>query len=83
MPDALADPLRFKFQFLNEQGQPQGLFRKKGSWDGQTLALDDLELPAAALVDVQVRDKRMFLAIPAPTDDDEFDEKPAGGGLQI
>ncbi|QDT17414.1 tetratricopeptide repeat protein [Alienimonas californiensis] len=62
------DPLRFKFRFLNEQGQPAGLFRKKGRWDGETLTLDDVTLPAAALMDVQARDKLLFLVVPVEND---------------
>ncbi|NNJ24215.1 tetratricopeptide repeat protein [Alienimonas chondri] len=89
MPPSPAEPLRFKFQFLNEQGQPTGIFRKKGSWDGETLTLDDLVLPAPALLDVQAREKLLFLAIPEATgpsgdeQDDEFDEPAADGGIQL
>ncbi|MFH5804446.1 hypothetical protein [Alienimonas sp. DA493] len=78
-PDA---PQRFKFHFLNDQGQPAGMFRKKGSWDGETLTLDDLTLPAAALLEVQVRDKLLFLAVPVGGNEGE-DEATEAAGPQV
>ena len=71
MPASPDAPLRFKFQFLNEQGQPTGFFKKKGAWDGETLTLDDLALPAPMLLDVQVRESRLFLVVPAPPEAEE------------
>ncbi len=81
MPSS-AEPLRFKFQYLDENGQPTGLFRKKGAWDGETLTLDDAELPAVALLDVQAREKRLFLAVPSPAEEPQEGEA-AEGDFQV
>lgn len=54
-------PLEFRFHWLNDQGQQQGFLRKKGSFDGETLALDDVEIPAAAIAHVESRDNRMAM----------------------
>jgi len=56
------EPLRFKFKWLDEQGRETGFLSKKGSFDGQTLALDDVQLPAACLSTVDSRGKRFVIA---------------------
>ncbi|REJ71482.1 MAG: hypothetical protein DWQ34_12555 [Planctomycetota bacterium] len=55
-------PLEFKFHWLNEKGQQTGLLRKKGRFDGTTLVLDDIEVPASVIVHVETRDNRMALS---------------------
>ena len=80
------DPLRFKFRFLDDNGQATGLFRKKGSWDGATLTLDGDTIPAEALLDVQVRDNLLFLAVPLPAGDgggDAGDGAGEGPGFRV
>ncbi|MEZ6067462.1 MAG: hypothetical protein R3B90_17535 [Planctomycetaceae bacterium] len=57
------EPMKFKFHFLNEQGQPQSVFRKQGTFDGETLKLDDLDVPAAVILQTVVRDNRIVLAV--------------------
>ncbi|HUG92541.1 MAG TPA: tetratricopeptide repeat protein [Planctomycetaceae bacterium] len=58
-----ADPsLQFKFQWLNADGQPQGVFRKKGRFDGEALVLDDVQVPAAVIANVQQREGRMIVS---------------------
>ena len=44
------ETLSFKFKWLDAEGNMQGFLSKKGSFDGETLTLDDVELPAALLV---------------------------------
>lgn len=56
------EPLRFKFKWLDEQGNEAGFLSKKGSFDGQTLVLDDIQLPAACLRTVDNRGKRFVIA---------------------
>lgn len=56
-------PLEFRFHWLNDQGQPQGFRRKKGRFDGELLVLDDVEIPAAAILHVEVRENRMAMAV--------------------
>lgn len=51
-----ANPLEFKFQWLNEEGRPTGWLRKKGRFDGETLTLDDAQIPSAVIVEVATRD---------------------------
>ena len=81
MPDrpTPADPYRFKFQFLAENGQTKGLFRKKGTFDGDALALGDETVPAAALLDVVLRDDLLIFAVPVGGEGEE----PAIGNLAI
>ena len=81
MPDRLSPdaPFRFKFQFVGENGRAKGLFRKRGTFDGETLVLKEDELPAAALLDVVVRDDVMLFAVPLPGEDGE----PAVGNVAI
>lgn len=55
-------PLEFRFHWLNNQGQQQGFLRKKGSFDGETLKLDDVEIPASVIVHVETRENRMALS---------------------
>ena len=49
------EPLHFKFHWLDEDGNEEGFRRKKGVFDGEILFLDDVEIPAAAMTDVQFR----------------------------
>jgi len=53
----------FKFKWIDEQGQAQGFYSRKGNFDGETLVLDDVTLPSAAVLDVDYRDKRMILSV--------------------
>ncbi len=36
------EPLRFKFKWLDDQGNEAGILSKKGSFDGKTLVLDEV-----------------------------------------
>lgn len=56
-------PLSFKFHWLNQNGQQAGLLRKKGRFDGETLELDDVEIPASVIMHVETRDSRMALSV--------------------
>jgi len=56
------DTLRFKFKWLDNQGNEAGILSKKGSFDGKTLVLDDVQLPAACLTTVESRSKRFVIA---------------------
>lgn len=56
-------PLGFKFRYLNEQGQETGFFRKNGSFNGEDLQLDDVEIPVAAIIHVEVRENRMAITV--------------------
>lgn len=57
------DEISFKFKFLDEKGQEQGLFSKKGRFDGQTLHLDASAIPASAIAHLDNRDNRVVLAV--------------------
>ena len=72
------EPYRFKFQWMGQNEQAKGLFRKKGSFDGTTLTLADAEVPAPAMLDVVVRETRMIFAVPVSPD--AGDEGGDGGG---
>ena len=54
-------PLRFKFHWLDARGNQQGMRRKRGSFDGEALVLDELHIPAAVVADVQRVENRMVL----------------------
>ena len=58
------DSYQFKFKWLNSQGQPEGFRSKKGHFDGETLVLDDVQLPAGVLMNVEFREQRMVVAFP-------------------
>ncbi len=55
-------PLQFKFHWLNDKGQQTGLLRKKGRFDGETLVLDDVQVPAVVLLHVETRENRMAIS---------------------
>jgi tetratricopeptide (TPR) repeat protein len=57
------DPLQFKFQWIDDNGNATGFFRKRGSFDGEMLLLDDVEIPAGVITQVEVRDTRMVFAV--------------------
>lgn len=59
----LIEPYRFKFQFVNSDGQPEGLFRTKGAFDGGELQLGDAAFPAAAIVHSEAREDKLLLAV--------------------
>lgn len=52
---------KFKFKPLNGQGSPTGFFSKKGIFDGETLLLDQIEVPAAHMVAVESRNKHVVI----------------------
>jgi len=56
------ESLRFKFKWLDNQGNEAGILSKKGSFDGTTLVLDDIQFPAACLTTVESRGKRFAIA---------------------
>jgi hypothetical protein len=59
-------PLEFKFHWLNDKGQPTGVFRKKGRFDGEVLTLDDVQVPAVVLLHVESRENRMAVSAMTP-----------------
>ena len=66
-------PIRFKFRWLDEQGNVTGLFRsKKGAFDGQELVLDDLTLPVANIISLEIHEERLAVAF---VDGDAADSK--------
>ena len=64
------EPYRFKFHWLDENGNQQGVFRKKGEFHGDTLKLDDTELPAGAILQAQTFENKIMLTV--PTGPEEF-----------
>lgn len=54
-----SSPIQFKFKWLDDNGNETGFFSKSGSYDGTLLRLDDVELPAAAITNIAVRENRM------------------------
>ena len=59
-----AEPLEFKFYFLDEAGNAKSFLRKKGRFEDGVLHLDAMEIPAAAMLDVQVLEDRMLFSVP-------------------
>ena len=56
-------PLHFKFRWVDENGNETGFFsKKKGSFDGQELILDDVQLQAANIISMEVYEERLAVA---------------------
>ncbi len=55
---------QFKFKWVDQNGNEEGFLRKKGSFDGELLKLDDVEIPAVAIISLETRDSRMIFSIP-------------------
>lgn len=53
--------MRFKFKFLDTQGNETGFFSKKGHFDGETLQLDDIAVAANEVYEVDSRGNRMVV----------------------
>ncbi len=51
----------FKFKFLDKQGNETGFFSRKGSFDGETLTLDDQNISADVIYAVENRGNRMVI----------------------
>jgi hypothetical protein len=54
--------LRFKFHWIDANGQPTSVFAKKGAVGEQALVLENTEIPIAALVDVEARGEYVALS---------------------
>lgn len=54
--------MEFKFHWLDEKGNTTSVFRKQGSFDGETLLLEDTEFPAAGILGSEIRDQSMFIS---------------------
>jgi hypothetical protein len=61
----MSDLLRFKFKFLNGQGEEEGFLSKKGVFDGRTLRLGSDEVPVEAVLRAQQRFNRLLLEVAA------------------
>jgi hypothetical protein len=57
------ETISFKFKWIDDEGNEQGFFAKKGSFDGETLQLDDAAIPVVAIVEVEFRDRFMFVSV--------------------
>ncbi len=57
------EPLDFKFKWVDEQGNEQGFFAKRGTFDGETLKLDDVEIPTPAMLEVINRSTRVVISV--------------------
>jgi len=76
MPHA-TETLKFKFKWLNPQGQETGFLRKHGELRGDVLVLDKAELPVAGLAEVAVRDNRLGVTVL------NQEGKPEGCGITV
>lgn len=56
----------FKFKWLDNQGNETGVFRQRGAFDGETLAMNDVALPVASILALEARENRMVLSILTP-----------------
>ena len=63
------DTIQFKLRWLNEDGHETGFLRKKGRFDGETLVLDDVQIPVSIVTHVETRESRVILS--AITEDRE------------
>lgn len=58
----MSDTYDFKFLWLDGNGNPQGMFRKKGNFNGETLVLDDAEIPAVIITESIARADRLIIS---------------------
>jgi tetratricopeptide (TPR) repeat protein len=61
MESQVQPPLQFKFHWLDPNGRQQGLRREKGRFDGETLVLGDVQIPATVIASVERLEGRMVL----------------------
>jgi tetratricopeptide (TPR) repeat protein len=61
--DHSMETISFKFKWIDDEGNEQGFFAKKGSFDGETLQLDDTAIPVVAIVEAEFRDRFMFVSV--------------------
>ena len=54
---------QFKFKWIAEDGSEEGFLRKKGSFDGNTLTLDDAQIPADSILSLETRGNRAIFTI--------------------
>ncbi|MFP6701292.1 MAG: hypothetical protein VB861_06070 [Planctomycetaceae bacterium] len=56
-------PISFKFRWLDDSGNLTGFFSsKRGSFDGETLVLDDVELPVSNILSLEAYEESLALA---------------------
>lgn len=55
--------LKFKFKFLDDEGNEAGFLSKKGSLDGESLTLDGKAIPLVALLKTLRRFNRLILSL--------------------
>ncbi|MDP7276617.1 MAG: tetratricopeptide repeat protein [Planctomycetaceae bacterium] len=61
------EPQRFKFRWLKEDGSEAAFSRKKkGSFDGETLVLDDISVPASQIIAVEAYEGRLVMSFVSP-----------------
>lgn len=58
--------LYFRFVWTDRTGKEEGFISTEGTFDGETLVLGDLSLPAAALVTVDNRGRWVLVAAVDP-----------------
>ena len=63
------DPVTFKFHYVNEKGEQTTMFGKKGMLDDEHLTLGDATIPIAAIVEADVRDYFLILAVMTEKDE--------------
>ncbi|MFT5882564.1 MAG: hypothetical protein ACI9FG_001068 [Crocinitomicaceae bacterium] len=54
---------KFKFKYIDEDGDPQGFFYKKGHFDKAVLVLKDDTLPVTAIGNLEVRKNVMVISV--------------------
>ncbi|NQU21970.1 MAG: tetratricopeptide repeat protein [Candidatus Nealsonbacteria bacterium] len=55
MPITDQEPFAFRFRWVSDEGQETGFLGKRGSFDGQTIVLDDTSIPVAAVAELAIR----------------------------
>jgi hypothetical protein len=54
--------MEFKFHWLDDKGNATSVFRKKGNFDGETLWLEDSEIPASGILSSEIRENSMAIS---------------------
>ncbi|QDT68090.1 hypothetical protein MalM25_10020 [Planctomycetes bacterium MalM25] len=58
-----AELFEFKFKWIDEDGDEQGFFSKRGAIEGETLRLDETEIPISGIADTVSRENRVVLSV--------------------
>ena len=72
----MCKPFSFKFKWVNEDGNETGFRSKEGRLENDILFLDDTQIPAAALIEVERRGNHIALTLADGEEDQAMSRSP-------